>query len=189
MTGIFGGGASLTITGSSQELGDFIELGCGPYTNTRLILKGRRAGRVVCSDPLADEYLKFGSRWLARAHRRGHVEIDTHPIEECPFPERSFDVVVLRSTCWTTSGTLRSAWTSPQRSYAPGGSSSLAKISQTRTRSSSRVRMVRGGPPHPADLQRCRSMVGAVRLNREQDGPARDPRLQRGVLVFAGRKS
>ena len=32
-----------------DDLGDFIELGCGPYTNTRLILNGRTARRVVAA--------------------------------------------------------------------------------------------------------------------------------------------
>src|SRR3712207_5377627 len=32
-----------------EHLGDYIEVGCGPYTNTRLILPGHTATRVVCS--------------------------------------------------------------------------------------------------------------------------------------------
>jgi SAM-dependent methyltransferase len=60
-----------------------------------LILPGRRANRVVCSDPLAGQYVKFRGRWLADAYKRGRVEIDEHPIEELPFEPESFDVVVL----------------------------------------------------------------------------------------------
>src|SRR5215207_9309977 len=60
-----------------EHLGDYIELGCGPYTNTRLILPGHSASRVVCSDPLAETYLTFRDRWLATAHREGKLEIDT----------------------------------------------------------------------------------------------------------------
>jgi SAM-dependent methyltransferase len=78
-----------------RRLGDYIELGCGPYTNTRIILRGREADRVVCSDPLAKEYAGFEGRWLAEAHRRGLVEIDDHAIEELPFADESFDVVVM----------------------------------------------------------------------------------------------
>ena len=72
-----------------------IELGCGPYTNLRLILPGREVRRVVCSDPLVKEYLKFEERWLGQAWRRGAVEVDDHPIEECPFESDSFDLVVM----------------------------------------------------------------------------------------------
>ena len=78
-----------------SHLGEMIELGCGPYTNTRLILEGRTANRVVCSDPLVRTYVTFEDRWLARAHRDGRVEIDDHPIEETPFAPGSFDLVVM----------------------------------------------------------------------------------------------
>ncbi len=61
------------------HLGDFIELGSGPYTNTRLILRGRTADRIVCSDPLAKEYITFEGRWLSEAVAKGIVEIDDHP--------------------------------------------------------------------------------------------------------------
>jgi SAM-dependent methyltransferase len=78
-----------------SQLGDCIELGCGPYTNTRLILEGREASRVVCSDPLARSYITFSGRWLAEAYAAGVVEIDDHPIEESPFAPASFDLVVM----------------------------------------------------------------------------------------------
>ncbi len=72
-----------------------IELGCGPYTNVRLILPGRDVRCVVCSDPLVQDYLKFEERWLAQAWRRGAVEVDAHPIEECAMASNSFDLVVM----------------------------------------------------------------------------------------------
>ena len=77
------------------HVGQYIELGCGPYTNTRLVMKGRTADRAVCSDPLADEYVKFEGRWLAEAYKKGQVEVDSHPIEELPFEPGTFDVVVI----------------------------------------------------------------------------------------------
>jgi SAM-dependent methyltransferase len=72
-----------------------IELGCGPYTNLRLLLPGREVRRVVCSDPLMQEYLEFDERWLGQAWRRGAVKVDEHAIEECPFESDAFDVVVM----------------------------------------------------------------------------------------------
>jgi SAM-dependent methyltransferase len=77
------------------DLGDYIEVGCGPYTNTRVILSGRTADRVVCSDPLVETYLTFRDRWLATAHRAGRIETDAHPIEELPFEADSFDTLVM----------------------------------------------------------------------------------------------
>ena len=72
-----------------------IELGCGPYTNLRVLLPGREARRVVCSDPLVREYLKFKERWLGQAWRRHAVEVDDHPIETCVFKSETFDLVVM----------------------------------------------------------------------------------------------
>lgn len=78
-----------------RAIGDYIELGCGPYTNTRLITQGRTVRRIVCSDPLIRSYIQFKHRWLAEAYRRGLVLIDDHPLEEIPFAPETFDVVVL----------------------------------------------------------------------------------------------
>lgn len=78
-----------------DNLGDYIELGCGPYTNTRVILRGRKASRIVCSDPLIRSYIHFKDAWLSEAYRRGLIQTDDHPIEKCPFAPSSFDVVVL----------------------------------------------------------------------------------------------
>lgn len=77
------------------EVGDCVELGCGPYTNLRLILQGRQASRVVCSDPLIGSYTTFRGRWLAEAYAAGRVEIDDHAVEESHFAPASFDLVVM----------------------------------------------------------------------------------------------
>jgi len=77
------------------QIGDYVELGCGPYTNTRLIVKGRNVRRIVCSDPLITSYLRFKHRWLAEAYRKGLIEVDDHPLENIPYPPASFDVVVM----------------------------------------------------------------------------------------------
>lgn len=78
-----------------DRLENAVELGCGPYTNIRLILQGRQIKHVYCSDPLAREYVTLGRNWLARAWRSRAVLIDDHPIEECPFASGYFDLVVL----------------------------------------------------------------------------------------------
>ena len=56
----------------SEHLGDYIEVGCGPYTNTRLIFcPGHTAMRVVCSDPLAATYLELQGPLAFRGPPRG----------------------------------------------------------------------------------------------------------------------
>lgn len=72
-----------------------VELGCGPYTNMRLICERRQISHIFCSDPLVREYVTFRGRWLAEAVKRGAVLIDDHPIEECPFATDYFDLVVM----------------------------------------------------------------------------------------------
>src|SRR5689334_20161206 len=72
-----------------------IELGCGPYTNIRVILDGRSASHVHCSDPLIKDYIKFEGQWLSEMFRAGKVCIDDHPLEECPFASDYFDLAVL----------------------------------------------------------------------------------------------
>lgn len=78
-----------------KRIESLCELGCGPYTNVRLILEDHDAGTVVCSDPLASTYITYPQAWLAKAYREGRIRIDTHPAEECVLPSDSFDVVVM----------------------------------------------------------------------------------------------
>jgi SAM-dependent methyltransferase len=77
-----------------KNIGKAIELGCGPFTNLRLILPNRIWDRLVCSDPLAGEYIKLTPTWLAQAFKTV-VEIDTNPIEKCVFEPNSFDLIVM----------------------------------------------------------------------------------------------
>jgi SAM-dependent methyltransferase len=78
-----------------EEIENAIELGCGPFTNMRLILQGRQIKHVFCSDPLARRYAALKGTWLSRAWRKADVLIDDHPIEKCPFASDYFGLVVL----------------------------------------------------------------------------------------------
>lgn len=77
------------------KIGRLIELGCGPFTNTRLILPGREVQQAVCSDPLARRYAALSDCWLARASAAGAITLDEHPAEELPFADGAFDVAVM----------------------------------------------------------------------------------------------
>ena len=78
-----------------QEIDNAIELGCGPYTNMRLICANRSINYVMCSDPLALDYIKFKGQWLAESHKQGAIIVDNHPLEDCPYATDYFDLVVL----------------------------------------------------------------------------------------------
>jgi SAM-dependent methyltransferase len=171
-----------------RDLGDYVELGCGPYTNTRMILEGRTAGRVVCSDPLAREYARYRGRWLAEAMRAGRVELDDHPIEELPFGPESFDVVVMINVldhvrdaiaCLETATTL----------VRPGG---WFLLGQDLTSAEDRARNAEDvGHPIRLDrselqpyLERFEAVLDHL-LPREQ---GRVPHAHHATQVFAGRR-
>jgi SAM-dependent methyltransferase len=78
-----------------EQLDQAIELGCGPYTNIRLIMQNHTLGRVICSDPLASHYINFKGQWLASEYAKGTILVDNHPIEECPYADSYFDLVVM----------------------------------------------------------------------------------------------
>jgi SAM-dependent methyltransferase len=170
------------------KVGDYVELGCGPFTNTRLILKGRRASRVVCSDPLARSYVSLSGRWLAEAYAAERIEIDDHPIEETPFSPGSFDVVVMINVL----DHVRDADLCLRNALAllrTGGYFLLGQDLSNKQDLANHPHDV-GHPirlrledldPHLASLE----PVLRKDLRREE---GRDPRLHYATLVFAGRK-
>ena len=78
-----------------MEIETACELGCGPYTNMRLISQNRDINYIHCSDPLARHYLTYRRAWLANAARSGHIAVDFHPVEECPYRTDYFQLTIL----------------------------------------------------------------------------------------------
>jgi len=78
-----------------KTVDNYIELGCGPYGNTRLIAADRTLKRVVCSDPLARHYIRLRHTWLSKQYRKAAILIDDSPAEECPYASSYFDMVVM----------------------------------------------------------------------------------------------
>jgi SAM-dependent methyltransferase len=77
-----------------MQLRDVVEFGCGPFTNLRVILKNRKAQHVFASDPLASHYLTYKGYQLAKKWRDREWLIDDHSLEEMPFADSYFDLVV-----------------------------------------------------------------------------------------------
>jgi SAM-dependent methyltransferase len=171
-----------------RDLGEYIELGCGPYTNTRLILRQRRASRVVCSDPLANEYLGFRDRWLSRAQRSGVVEVDAHPIEETPFPPESFDTVVVINVLdhvRDVAQCLRNALSI----LRPGGWFVLGQdLAKPDTVHQVEYGWYEQGHPHRVVMRDIESHFEPLEKRVERVVEPRDPRVQASVLAFAGVK-
>jgi len=170
------------------DLGDYIELGCGPYTNTRLILPERTARRVVCSDPLAETYLTFRDRWLSEAHRDGRVEIDAHPIEELPFEPASFDVVVMNNVL----DHVRDADLCLERAVSLLRDGGIFVLGQDLSNDDD-VERHPEDVGHPIRLMRedmDRHVEGLEPILRKDLSreAGREPRLHYETLIFAGRK-
>ena len=72
-----------------------VELGCGPYTNFRLISEICVPKQLYLSDPLITTYIDFKLTFLSEMYRKGACIIDGHPIEECPFADDYFDLTVV----------------------------------------------------------------------------------------------
>lgn len=72
-----------------------IEIGCGPFSNMRLIMKKVNCSNVYLSDPLIKEYIKHTSGFVSAAVKNGDVLIDNSPAESLPYKDDSFDLVVM----------------------------------------------------------------------------------------------
>jgi SAM-dependent methyltransferase len=170
------------------DLGALVELGCGPFTNARLILEGRTANRVVCSDPLVREYLQYAGTWLREAYRGGAVEIDDLPIESATLHESSFDVVVLINVL----DHVRDADLCLERAaglVADGGFfvfgqdlSDEMDIARYPTDVGHPIRL--GADDVRPHLEQFHTLIDRVLPRRE----GRNPKAHCGTLIFAGRR-
>lgn len=81
-----------------DDLGDVLEIGCGPFTQSRTIINGRRVSRLVLTDPLAERYAK---EHPACEYRNGSVRGVLAEVLSCKgedLPEslnEAFDTVIM----------------------------------------------------------------------------------------------
>ena len=78
-----------------REVQNAVELGCGPYSNMRLILDSCKPRHLFLSDPLVKTYVTFKNGFVAQMYRSGFVCIDDHAIEQCPYADNYFDLTVM----------------------------------------------------------------------------------------------
>ena len=72
-----------------------LEVGCGPYTNVRLMLDRCRFEHLYLSDPLIHSYAKFKLTFVSEMRRKAACVLDDHPLEELPFESGFFDLAVM----------------------------------------------------------------------------------------------
>jgi len=72
-----------------------LEIGCGPYSNMRLIQRVCRPSHLYLSDPLIRTYANFKMTFVSQMHKEAACTLDDHPGEELPFKGEYFDLVVM----------------------------------------------------------------------------------------------
>lgn len=71
-----------------------LEIGCGPFTNMRLISRLCRIREIYCTDPLIPVYAGFRLTWLSQQVAKGRVRALAAKGEELGFDDGFFDLVV-----------------------------------------------------------------------------------------------
>jgi SAM-dependent methyltransferase len=170
-----------------RELDNACELGCGPYTNMRLIWEGRAIRHIHCSDPLATRYITYPRAWLAQAHRCGLVSVDSHAAEECPYRSDYFDLTVLVNVLDHVRDPLR-CLSEALRITAPGG---YFVFGQDLTGEGDRHPSNVGHPfvlshqqLEPILAEACAKSLQRIVPRMEVS----EPELHYGALVYIGRK-
>lgn len=72
-----------------------IEVGCGPYTNIRLMQGHVHFDHIVLSDPLIRTYVKFKLTFVSDMYRSMQASLDDHPLEQLPYASNYFDLAVM----------------------------------------------------------------------------------------------
>lgn len=78
-----------------QTVSNALEVGCGPYTNVRLIRERSKVEHLYLSDPLIRTYVNFKLTLVAEMYRTAGCVLDDHPLEDLPFASDYFDLVVM----------------------------------------------------------------------------------------------
>lgn len=71
-----------------------IEVGCGPFTNIRLISKISKIKEIYCTDPLINTYATFKLTWLKTQLKKHNIKISNDSCEKLNFPDNFCDLVV-----------------------------------------------------------------------------------------------
>jgi ubiquinone/menaquinone biosynthesis C-methylase UbiE len=78
-----------------QTVDNALEVGCGPYTNMRLIRTQCNPRHLYLSDPLIRTYVQLNMTFVNEMYRDAACCLDDHPLEELPFADDYFDLVVM----------------------------------------------------------------------------------------------
>lgn len=169
-----------------------LEVGCGPYTNLRLMLDTCRPEHIYLSDPLIRTYVNFKLTFVAEMYRKALCVLDNHPLEELPFADNYFDLSIMINVLDHVRD-ARLCMDNFIRSIKPGG---IVILGQDLSNDEDLDALKRdaGAVGHPIKLdyewfkpqleESFEPIIHKV-LPREQ---GREPDSHYATLVFAGRK-
>jgi ubiquinone/menaquinone biosynthesis C-methylase UbiE len=167
-----------------------IEVGCGPYTNIRLIAKGRRIAQIHCADPLIGKYLQFRHTWLTSALRNKRVIACECKGESLPYNDSEFGLAVCINVLDHVEDAMK-CMSELVRVTKPGG---WIVFGQDLTNAEDLANeQVRGDVGHPirvtdttidAALTGCKEVFRKV-LNRQE---GRAPEAHYATYLFIGQK-
>jgi SAM-dependent methyltransferase len=169
-----------------------LEVGCGPYTNVRLMLDRCRFGHLFLSDPLIRTYANFKLTFVSEMYRKLGCTLDDHALEELPFASGYFDLIVMINVLDHVRD-ARLCMETVIRVIKPGG---ILVLGQDLTNEEDLVALKNDGGAigHPIKLdhhwftpylERFTPIIKKV-LEREE---SRAPTHHYGDLIFAGRFS
>jgi SAM-dependent methyltransferase len=70
-----------------------LEVGSGPYSNTRIISQIVKIKDIHCTDPLMDEYKSFKLNWVSEMAKKGRITATKGKAEQIEYPDNFFDMV------------------------------------------------------------------------------------------------
>jgi SAM-dependent methyltransferase len=169
-----------------------LEVGCGPYTNVRLMLERCRFEHLYLSDPLIRTYVRFKLTLVSEMYRRAQCVLDDHRLEDLPFANDYFDLVVMVNVLDHVEDAVK-CMENVVRVTRPGG---ILVIGQDLTNEEDLAALAEdpGAAGHPIKLdhhwfgpflnQGFQPILNKV-LTRDL---GRAPHHHYGNLIFAGRK-
>jgi SAM-dependent methyltransferase len=174
-----------------ERVGYGLEVGCGPYTNMRVVEEKCAVDRMYLSDPLIKDYLGFKMTYLVDKYRNRKCIIDDHPIEELPYRDEMFDLVIMNNVLDHVRD-ARACMQNVHRVLKPGGIFILGQ-DLCSDEDAEVLKADAGLIGHPIKLdaawfdpylQSYNDLIRKVLPRNE----GREPESHYGTLIYAGRK-
>ncbi len=173
-----------------SAVGNAIEVGCGPYTNLRLIRRVCQPAHMFLSDPLIRTYVRFPLTMVREMYRNSSCYLDDHPLEDLPFRDGFFDLAVMINVLDHVRDATECMRTL-HRILKPGGYVLIGQDLSDEADVQEHPEILNTGHPIKLDEAWFRPFLGEYTpivdkvLSREQ---GRNPKWYYATLIFAGQK-